>query len=345
MAILLGLLIVSLLLNFTFYIPFINLLYRFKFQRQRQITRDALGVLTPIFDRFHKNKVGTPVGGGLLVILTTPILFGLAMLLFKAFWLPVTSVYPSVFSEVKIILFSLITFGIIGLYDDVKKTFRFEKEVFFGLRLRHKLILELIVAFIVAWWLYSELRIEIVNIPLFGVLHLGILYVPFAAFVILAFANAFNISDGLDGLASGSLLIALVSFWVISASILDTALSVFIPIWLGGLIAFLYFNIFPARIFLGDVGALAFGATFAVIGLILGKPFTLVIIGGIFVWEVASSFLQLAGKKLLGRKLFKVAPFHLLLQERGWAEPKIVMRFWIIGVMLAVLGLWISALT
>ena len=103
-----------------------------------------------------------------------------------------------------------------------------------------------------------------------------------------------------------------------------------------------YFNIYPARIILGDVGALSFGATFAVIGLILGKPFTLVIIGGIFVIEAATSLLQLASKRFRHKKLFSVAPLHLYLQYIGWEEPKIVMRLWLAGMMLAVFGLWLA---
>jgi phospho-N-acetylmuramoyl-pentapeptide-transferase len=140
----------------------------------------------------------------------------------------------------------------------------------------------------------------------------------------------------------GLFMIALFILWVVSASILDTTLLVFISILLGGLIAFLYFNIYPARIFLGDVGALAFGAVFAVIGLLLGKSFALVIMGGIFVVEVASSLLQLLSKKFLKKKLIPVSPMHLYLQYIGWEEPKIVMRLWLAGLMLGIMGLLLS---
>ena len=149
----------------------------------------------------------------------------------------------------------------------------------------------------------------------------------------------------LDGLASGALLISLAAFWIISASILDSPLSVFIAIWLGGLIAFLYFNVYPARIFLGDVGALSFGATLAVVGLILGKAPALVIIGGVFVIEVASSFIQLMWKRFFHKKIFSVAPLHLWFQYKGWEEPKIVMRFWIISIIFAIFGLWLALIT
>ena len=139
-------------------------------------------------------------------------------------------------------------------------------------------------------------------------------------------------------------MIELTAFWVLSASILDTPLSLFIALWWGGLIAFLYFNVFPARIFLGDVGALSFGATMAVVGLMLGKAPALAVIGGIFVIEVVSSLVQLLAKKYLGKKVFAAAPLHLWLQYHGWPEPKIVMRFWIIAIVLAIFGLWLALL-
>lgn len=345
MKILLGILLVSFLVNALLFVPYINLLYKIKFQRRKQKTKDAFGVLTPIFDKFHKKKAGVPLGGGLLVVITTLILFGLTLLLLYFFWYPFTSIYPSMKDEIKIILFTFFSFAIIGLYDDIRKTFFLDKELFFGLRLRHKLILELILSTIIASWFYFSLNIKIIHVPIIGVLNLGYFFIPFATLVIVSFANAFNITDGLDGLSTGLLMIALLAFWFISASILDTPLSVFIPLWIGGLIAFLYFNVFPARIFLGDVGALSFGATFAVIGLLLGKVFTLVIIGGIFVVEAFTSLIQLIWKKSFKKKFFVVSPLHLYLQNLGWEEPKIVLRMWLAGIVLAILGLWLSTVT
>ncbi|MBI4066710.1 phospho-N-acetylmuramoyl-pentapeptide-transferase [Candidatus Gottesmanbacteria bacterium] len=345
MSLLLGVLLFSWLSHSILYIPFIRLLYIWRFQRLRQRTLDVFERRTPIFDKLHRNKAGTPVGGGLLIIVLTTILFPLVMLLLHYFWVPITAVY-AMWSEIKILLFTFVSFGLLGLVDDMKKTFVWLKgSDFFGLRLRHKLILEIVIASIIGFWLVHDLKIDIFYVPLVGVFHLGWWFVPFAAFVIIAFANAFNITDGLDGLASGLLMIALAAFWIISASILDTPLSLFIALWLGGVIAFLYFNIFPARIFLGDVGALSFGATLAVVGLILGKAPALMVIGGVFILEVASSLVQLLSKKFLHRKVFPVAPFHLWLQYSGWPEPKIVMRFWIISIVFALFGLWIALLT
>lgn len=344
MVLLLGVLLFSWVIHSILYIPFIRLLYAWRFQRMAQKTLDAFEKRTPIFDRLHRGKVGTPVGGGLLIIGITTVLFPFVLLLLHYFWVPITSVHP-MGSEIKILLFTFLSFGVLGLVDDMKKTFLWLKQGFFGLRLRHKLLFEIIIAGIVGYWFIHDLHIDFFYIPLIGVFHMGWWFVPFAAFVIIAFANAFNITDGLDGLASGVLMIALAAFWIVSASILDTPLSMFIALWLGGIIAFLYFNIFPARIFLGDVGALSFGATFAVVGLLLGKTPALIVIGGVFVVEVTSSLLQLLSKKFFGRKLFPVAPFHLWLQYKGWPEPKIVMRFWIITIVMSLFGLWIALLS
>lgn len=344
MMIILTILLFSIFINSLLYIPFINLLYKFRIIRQKQKTKDAFLKPTPIFDRLNKMKAGTPVGGGFLIIFSTTLFFPFMLLLMKYFFVPITEVYR-LDLEVKILITTFLSFALLGLYDDLKKTFDWKKDTFFGLRLRHKLLIEVILATIVAYWLYSDLGISILHIPFLGVIDLGILFIPFAAMVIISFSNAYNITDGLDGLASGVLMIALMAFLFISSSILDTPLSIFIALWLGGLIAFLYFNVYPARIILGDVGALSFGATLAVVGLIMGKIFALVFIGGIFVLEAASSLLQLLSKKYLNRKIMSVAPFHLWLQYKGWPEPKIVVRFWLISIALSILGLWLALIT
>lgn len=343
MQLLLGVVLSSWLIHSIMFIPFIRLLYHIRLQRLQQVTRDMFNKRTPLFDKFHHHKAGTPVGGGLLIIVLTTVLLPVILLLMHYFWIPITSVYPLA-GEVKILLFTFVSFGLLGLLDDTKKTFAWMKNDFFGLRLRHKLILEIVLASIVGFWLLHDLKIEILHIPFLGVFHLGWWYIPFAVFVIIAFANAFNITDGLDGLSSGVLVIALFAFWFLSASILDTVLSVFIALWIGGVLAFLYFNVLPSRLFLGDVGALSFGATFAVVGLILGKTPALAIIGGIFVLEVLSSLIQLVAKSVTGKKVFVAAPFHLWLQVKGWPESKIVMRFWILAIVLAMFGLWLALL-
>lgn len=335
MATLLGLTILSAFLTGILFVPFIDFLYRIKLQRANQKTKDPFDQRTPIFDKLHSWKVGTPIGGGILIILSVSILT------LWSYGILDTDIKPW---ELFVIFFSFISFGILGLYDDMKKLAG-ENKTFFGLRFRHKFIIQWILALIVAFVFYVQLGYSFVFLPLFGLISIGVFFVPFAAFVIVSFVNAVNITDGLDGLASGLLLICLGGFLAISAAQVDQSLGIFVAILLGAISAFLYFNIYKARLILGDVGALSLGAAIAVIGLLTGKTLTLAVIGGVFIIEIASSLLQLLAKKYLGRRIFPAAPFHLLLQKRGWEEPKIVMRAWLVGFFFAILGLYIAFIT
>lgn len=333
---------IAFLLNIVLIIPFINFLYKIKFQRGLQQTKDAFNKPTPIFDKFHNHKKGVPVGGGILVIATTVILFFMFIVFYFLFDQKLHSNFPSAIGEISCILFAFISFAILGIFDDLKKIFVWKNGGHIGLRLRHKFIIEIVLGLVIACILYFQLKINFIYIPFIGVIPLGFFYIPFAAFVIVAFSNAVNITDGLDGLSTGVLVIALTGFWAVARSIADDPTSIFTGIWLGGLVAFLYFNIYPARIMLGDTGALSFGAAFAVIGLVLGKAFVLPIMGGVFVLEIVSSLIQLLGKKFFKRKIMTVAPIHLYLQNKGWEEPKIVMRLWVITGICVVFGLTIA---
>lgn len=344
MALLLGLLLFSFIVTSSSVVPFINLLYKIKFQRAVQITKDAFGKRTPIFDKYHAQKAGTPVGGGLLIIMIVSILFAGILPILKLTGVDVTSVYQNSQSEVNILFFTFLSFSILGLYDDVKKFFGFKESGFFGIRLRVKLTLQILLSIIIASMMYFSLGISILNIPFIGTFELGIFFIPFATFVIVSFANAVNITDGLDGLASGILLISLFGLWFLSASILDIPLAIFIALWIGSLVSFLYFNVFPARIFMGDVGALSFGATLAVVGLLLGKVVAITIISFIFVFEIFTSAAQLLSKRFRGKKIFPVSPFHLFLQHHGWEEPKIVQRAWLVQIILTLFGVWLAVI-
>lgn len=329
----LGLVLLSLFVTFTLLIPFIDFLYKLKFRRQKQKTMDIFNMPTPFFDKLHGWKEGTPFGGGLLIILVVSTLslwaYGLLDVEFNA-W------------EVFALLFAFISFGILGFYDDLKKLTNGHKLSFFGLSFRYKFMVQWALAFIIAGVMYWQLGYDFLFIRGIGLTSMGLLFVPFAAFVIVSFANAFNIADGLDGLASGLLIICLGAFLAISQSQLDESLRIFIAVLMGSMISFLYFNIYRARIWLGDVGSLSLGATLAVIGLLTGKTLAIAFIGGVFVIEVGSSLIQILGKRFLGKRIFPVAPFHLWLQKIGWDEPKIVMRAWILGVFFAILGLYIA---
>lgn len=331
---LLGLTILSFFISAILLVPFIDFLYKIKLQRQKQKTLDLFNKRTVVFDKLNSWKVGTPFGGGALIIAVVSILT------LWAYGILNININPW---ELSVILIGFVGFGMLGLYDDFKKLAGNEKKsVFFGLRFRHKFVVQWILAFIVAILLYTKLGYSFIFIRGIGLASIGFLFIPFAAFVIVAFTNAFNITDGLDGLASGLFLICLLTFLTISAAQLDISLGIFIAILLGSVGAFLYFNIWKARIWLGDVGSLALGATLAIIGLLTGKIIALGIIGGVFVLEIATSLLQILSKKYLHRRLFPVAPLHLYLLKRGWEEPKIVMRAWLLGFIFAIIGLYIA---
>lgn len=343
-ALFLGILIFSFILTSMAVVPFINLLYKLRFRRKNQVTTDAFGLHTKIFDKFHSKKAGTPVGGGLLVVMMVSGLFAAMIPILQYFGIEITSIHRNSSAELNVLFFTFLSYALLGLYDDIKKFFGFQESKFFGLRMRQKLIFQIILAVIIASIMYFQLGISILHIPFIGTLELGWLYIPFAAFVIVAFANAVNITDGLDGLASGLLMISLFGLWILSSAILDIPLSVFIALWLGALISFLYFNVYPARIMMGDVGAMAFGASLAVVGLLLGKVSALLVIGGIFVIEISSSLLQLLSKKYRKKKIWPAAPIHLTLQEMGWEEPKIVQRAWLLQIMLTIFGVWLAVI-
>jgi phospho-N-acetylmuramoyl-pentapeptide-transferase len=336
MAQLLGLTILSFFITMILLIPFIDFLYKVKFRRVKQITRDPFNKRTPVFDKYHEWKVGTPIGGGLLIIGVVTILTLWAYGIFSAIIKP---------WELFVIFFSFISFGALGFYDDLKKLVSYKSATFFGLRLRHKFIIQWILAGIIASVFYFQLGYNFIFLPGLNLVPIGMLFIPFAAFIIVSFVNAVNIADGLDGLASGLLLICLVAFLTIASQQIQGSLGIFIAILIGAILAFLYFNIYKARIWLGDVGALSLGAMLAVIGLLTGKTFSLAVIGGVFMIEIATSLLQILSKKYLGRKVFPAAPFHLYLQKRGWEEPKIVMRAWLIGVVFAIIGVYLALLT
>lgn len=344
MALALGLLLFSFIFTSVLVVPFINFLYKLRFQRLDQTkSAEKLKSGEKLFYKMHASKIGTPIGGGFLVIVVVCLLYAILFPLIDFLGVYISSAYP-IKDEINIIFFTFISFGLLGLYDDLMKSFGLAQKGIFGLKTKQKFLLQWILGFTIAILLYNNLHINFVYIPFFNVVHLGFLYIPFSAFVIVSFANAFNFTDGLDGLSCGLLVIYLFAFWILSHTVLDTVLSVFLPLWIGALIAFLYFNIFPARIWLGDVGALAFGATLAVVGLLIGKIIAVAVIGGFFVLEGASSLIQIIAIRVFHRKVFTIAPFHLLLQARGWEEPKIVMRAWLAGLILAIFGLWLAVI-
>jgi phospho-N-acetylmuramoyl-pentapeptide-transferase len=338
----LGFIIFSFLINSILIVPFIDLLFKLKFTRRVEGNKTNKS----LFDKLHDIKAGTPTGGGILIVVSITVLFAIIFPLISYLGVFISTSHKLI-HELFIIFFTFISFGILGLMDDVIKIFgkaragRFGSWI--GMTRRSKILAQFGLAFVIAFWLYHFLGVHFVHIHLFpSVLDMGIFYIPFAMFVIVFFTNAFNFTDGLDGLASGLLAIYLFAFIIIAAGNLDTPLSIFMALWIGGIMAFLYFNVYPARIWLGDTGALSFGAMIAVIGLVTGNVASLFVIGGLFVVEMASSVIQILGWRLLDRPIFPLAPIHHAFLAMGWEEPKIVTRAWLAGIMLAILGLWLA---
>jgi phospho-N-acetylmuramoyl-pentapeptide-transferase len=332
---LLGLVLLSFAVTSLFMVPFIDLLFYLKRRFERRGDSKKLNSETPIHDQLMKGDEATPVGGGILLII---ILVSLT-LIYSIFndWPDATSL--------KILLFTLLSFGALGLIDDIRWIITKRKGKVLGLGRKHMFLIQVILASIIAYLLYSWVGIDNVYITGIGNLVIGKWYVPLAAFVIVSFSNAYNISDGLDGLSTGLLTICLFALLALASASLNLTLAAFIGIWIGALFAYLYFNVFPARIYLGDAGALAFGATLAVVGLLTGRIIALSLIGGIYVVIISSSLIQIFAKKVFKRKVFPVAPIHMYFKYIGWEEPKIVARFWLAGAIFAIFGLWLGLLS
>ncbi|HET7098930.1 MAG TPA: hypothetical protein VFI61_01695 [Patescibacteria group bacterium] len=341
----LGLTLFSFFISSLLVVPFINLLYKMKMLRRKE----GEGAKNKsLFDKLHDKKAGTPTGGGILLIAIVAVLFATIFPLASRLGVVIQTAY-ALRNELFIIFFTFISFGLLGLLDDYVKIFGKATQgsmgMFIGLGRKPKLLMQVALSTFIGFFLYRYLGISIIHIPLVNfVIHLGPWYILFASLIILFFTNAFNFTDGLDGLASGLLMIYLFAYIILAAGVLDTPLFMFISIWLGAIIAFLYFNTWPARIWLGDAGALSFGAAIAVIGLLIGNVVALCVIGGIFVIEALSSAIQIFGWKVLKRPILPLAPLHNTFLTLGWEEPKIVMRAWLFGIILAIFGLWLATI-
>ncbi len=283
----------------------------------------------------HAVKNNTPTMGGLFVI-------GI-FLVNSLLWTNLSKI------SVLIFLFCVVSFGLIGFWDDWNKIFHKK-----GISARLKFWLQVICATIVvsAWYFFINPDTHLC-IPFFKNFNpdLGILLIPWAIFIIIATSNAVNLTDGLDGLATGPLIFNFSTFALISylAGHAKFAAYLFIPFtgsaelsilaatFIGALIGFLWYNTYPAQIFMGDVGALAFGAGLALIALMTRQEILLLICGGIFVLETVSVILQVITFKLYGKRLFKMAPIHHHFELAGWKETKITVRFWIVSFILALI--------
>ena len=346
MALYIGILIFSFILTSIVMVPFINLLYRLHLTYTSPITPIAPEE-SKEYSQLHASqpwKIGTPIGGGALIIFMVSMLYVILFQVLSRWGVPITTVYQAK-EELNILFFTFISFALLGLYDDIVKIFNLGK-LTGSSRIwpDRKTFLIFLLSTFIALMMHLNLDISIIYIPTLGVINFGWLYVPLAGAIIAGFCKAFDITDGMDGLASGILIISLISFWAISLTSLDTVISLFIALFIGSLLSFLYFNVYPARIWLGNAGSLSFGATLAVIGLLLGKTFPLMLVGSVFLIEAGSQIIQVLSLLFFKKKVFSVTPVHYWLQSHGWAEPKVVMRFWLISIFMAILGLWFATI-
>jgi phospho-N-acetylmuramoyl-pentapeptide-transferase len=228
----------------------------------------------------------------------------------------------------------------VGLLDDIINI-KGEGKGVAGLRGKIKLSLTTLVAAIGGWFFYFKLDISSIHIPIAGgQWELGWLIIPLFIFVVVATANAVNISDGLDGLAGGLVSIAFGAYAVIALLEQRYGVAGFCLTIVGALLSYTWFNVYPARFFMGDVGSFALGTALGVVAMLTDTVLLLPVIGLVFVAEAGSSALQIGSKKLRGgKKIFKIAPIHHHFEASGWPETKVTMRFWIIGTVCAVLGL------
>jgi phospho-N-acetylmuramoyl-pentapeptide-transferase len=313
-------------------VPFwTNFLYRYEFWKKAK-EETIYGTKATVFQSLHaeKHKRHIPTMAGILFWVTVALVTVIFNLTRSQTWLPV---------------FTLVTIGILGAVDDwfnirgiggVK-----------GIRARHKMFWLLGIAAVGAWWFYYKLGFSMLHIPTFGSITLGWWYVPVFIFLFSAVTNAVNITDGLDGLSAGILAIAFGSYGILALANAQISLAIFCATVIGVLLAYLWFNIHPARFFGGDTYSLAFGATLAVVAMLIPNGVGIAVLPIILLIplvETLSVILQLTYRKFTGKKLFRIAPLHHHFEAIGWPETKVTMRFWVVSLVASMLGIIIGLL-
>lgn len=313
--------------------PFLaHLLYKYRFAKSIR----TQGV--PVFASLHKKKEGTPTGGGILIWATTAFLaFGLLivgtltgspLLQFLSFLSRRETVLP---------LAALVGSAVVGLIDDywdVRRISPFGG----GLRMRHRLLLYTAIAAVGAWWFYVKLGWDQIHVPAIGDFTIGTWYIPLFILVVVSTAFSVNEADGLDGLAGGILLFSFSAFAAIAFNKGLTDLAVFCAVIIGGLLAFLWFNVYPARFFMGDTGSMSLGITLGIIAMLTNSALALPIIAFPLVLESLSVIIQVTSKHLRGKKIFLSTPIHHHFEALGWPETKVTMRFWILAAVFGAVG-------
>lgn len=318
---------------------FIQILHKYKLGKNIR-TEASGGGMASLFRALHLKKAGTPTMGGVLMWGTVVIIVIMSRLL-SYFGIIDASLLSR--QQVYLPLFTLVVMGVLGAVDDYLNIIESKYK---GLPVRPKMFFILLFSLAGAWWFFAKLGYSSLFIPGYGVLEIGYWYIPLFVFMVSATSNAVNITDGLDGLAGGLLNMSFASFAVLAYLKGLYTLSLFCAVIMGVLMAFLWFNVPPARFYMGDTGSLALGATLAVIAMMTDFVFVLPVIGLVFVVETLSVIIQIASKKLRGgKKVFHIAPIHHHFEHIGWTESQIVMRAWILGAFFSGLGVILGSMS
>ncbi|MFA6193596.1 MAG: phospho-N-acetylmuramoyl-pentapeptide-transferase [Parcubacteria group bacterium] len=303
------------------------------------------GKEAPVYHSLHKNKSGTPTMGGALVWITVLFLAAIFYLIHPFFEAKlITRLDFLSRSQTWLPFFALITTAIVGAFDDIFSVKGWGTNKGGGVRFLYRFGWLLLIAILGSLWFYFKLDQNAIHIPGFGDFRINFWYIPFFIFIVLATAFSSNETDGLDGLNGGILLIAFAVFGAIAFTQNKIDLAAFCSAICGSLLAFLWFNIHPARFFMGDTGAVSLGATLAVVALMTNSSLILPIVCIIYVIESLSVGAQLFSKRFFGRKIFLSTPIHHHFEAIGWPETKITMRAWILTGVAAGMGLAIGIL-
>jgi len=309
--------------------------FLYKYRLGKQIRTKGV----PVFAKFHKKKEGTPTMGGILI-------WGTVLFITLLFWFLAKTGQGTFLEnfnfltrrETLLPLGALIASALVGLGDDLLGIFKIGPNGG-GLKVRHRLLIYTFIAAFGAWWFYHKLEWDLVHIPFVGEFNIGLWYILVFVFVLVATSFSTNETDGLDGLAGGILLIAFASYGVIAFSQGKVDLAAFCGVIIGALLAFLWFNIYPARFFMGDTGAMSLGITLGIIAMLTNAFLILPLIFFIPVIESLSVIIQITSRKIRNKKVFLSAPIHHHFEGKGWPESKITMRFWMVNGVMAVIGL------
>ena len=317
-----------------------RVLCRYKCWRKNARERSPDGTATPIFNKLHaEREIRVPRMGGMLVWIIPLAMSFLFLLLGRT--LPGAFFQKLHFlsrSQTWLPLFTLVAASVVGAADDLIQIFSKGKYVAGGMRFSRRLVFITLIALIGAYWFFFKLEADAVFVPFYGEVFLGWLFVPFFVLVLLATFSG-SVIDGLDGLAGGTLASAFAAYAGIAWAQGQVDLAAFAAIIVGALLAFLWFNIPPARFYMGETGMFGLTSTLAVVAFLTGQVAVLPIIAFPLVITSLSVILQFASKRFRGRKLFRVAPLHHHFEVVGWPAHTVVMRYWVVSVIFALLGM------